>query len=78
MENVKEPDGRVRELMDEFGFTEAEALRVLAETGDGDIKADPPLTEDERRQLGLQRRSIADDPRFAFLKDRSATSTRQP
>ena len=77
MENMNDRADRARRLMTEFGFTEAEALRILAEAGDGDIWADPPLTDDERRALGLTGRSVADDPRFAFLKDRAAIA-REP
>jgi len=69
---------RARQIMAECGFTEAEALRILAETGDGDIRAEPPLTEEDRHSLGLTGRSLLDDPRFAFLKERAAANTRKP
>ena len=77
MEAPEERGERVRRLMADFGFTEAEALRILAEAGDGDIRADPPLTEEDRQRLGLTRRSLLDDPRIAFLKgDASARTPR--
>jgi hypothetical protein len=57
---------------------EPAALRFSAEAGDGDIRADPPLTEEDRQRLGLTERSILDDPRFAFLKERAAAGIRKP
>ncbi len=69
---------RVHRLMTEFGFTEAEALQILAEAGDGDVRSDPPLTDEERRHLGLTGRPITEDPRFPFLKDRVTAGLREP
>jgi hypothetical protein len=77
MEEVAVGDERVRRLMAEFGYTEAEALQIVAEAGDGDVEADPPLTEEQRRDLGLAGGPITEDPRFAFLKDRAAVGVRK-
>jgi hypothetical protein len=77
MEEVAAADDRVRRLMAEFGYTEAEALQIVAETGEGDVEADPPLTEEQRRDLGLAGGPITEDPRCAYLKDRPAVGVRK-
>ena len=46
----------IRQLMEEGGFTEEQALFILAHQDgpyQGDIKSDPPLTEDDWHRLGL-------------------------
>ena len=77
MEEVAVRDERVRRLMAEFGYTEAEALQIVAEAGDGDVDADPPLTEEQRRNLGLAEVPVTEDPRFAFLKERAAVGVQK-
>lgn len=66
---------QVRQMVEEYGLAEEEAefFMDLAEgKTQGDIESDPPLTDEERAQLGLGRSLLDIEPVTAHPKPASA------